>query len=118
MAPGHQIISPALSEQSHINSLLLTLLLHNPSPPVSRTPGTDQAAGHRDHQTGRQHAQHAAQEQGESLHLLLDHLVLVGAAVLVVPAATAEDVDVVVTDRTVEAGVPGSRGVDVARAVL
>ena len=48
----------------------------------------------------------------------LDDLVLLGAAVLVVQAAAAEDVDVVVTDRTVEASVPGPGGVNVARAVL
>ena len=93
-------------------------MLYNPPPPVGRTPGTYQAASQGDHQAGRQDAQHAAEQQGEPLHLLLHHLVLLSAAVLVVQAATAEDVDVVVTDWTVEPGVPGSGGVNVARAVL
>ena len=93
-------------------------MLYNPPPPVGRTPGTYQAASQGDHQAGRQDAQHAAEQQGEPLHLLLHHLVLLGAAVLVVHAAAAEDVDVVITDGTVEAGVPVSSGVYVARAVL
>ena len=111
-------ITPTLLYDEYPQYSVLTLLLDDPPPPVGWTPGTDQAPGHGHHQTGRQHAQHAAQQQGQPLHLLLDHLVLVGAAVLVVAAATAEDVDVVVTDGTVEAGVPGSRGVNVAGAVL
>ena len=93
-------------------------MLDDSPPPVGRTLGTDQTPGHGDHQPGGQDAQHAAQQQGQALHLLLHHLVLLGAAVLVVHAAAAEDVDVVITDGTVEAGVPVSSGVYVARAVL
>ena len=93
-------------------------MLYNPPPPVGRTPGTYQAASQGHHQAGRQDAQHAAEQQGEPLHLLLHHLVLLSAAVLVVQAAAAEDVDVVVTDGAVETGVPVSSVVYVARTVL
>ena len=52
------------------------------------------------------------------LHLLLHHLVLLGAAELVLRRPAAEDVLVVIAGGAVEARVPLADGVNVARAVL
>ena len=56
--------------------------------------------------------------QYSPLHLLLHHLVLLGAAELVLGSPAAEDVLVVVAGGAVEARVPFAGGVDISRAVL
>ena len=57
-------------------------------------------------------------QQYSPLHLLLHHLVLLGAAELVLGSPAAEDALVVVARGAVEPGVPLATRVDVARAVL
>ena len=113
-------------------------MLDGPPPlPVGGAPGADQAAGQRDHQTRSEHPEHAAQQHRDPghhghdimrqfvrqqfnspLNLLLDHLVLLGAAELVLGSPAAEDVLVVVAGGAVEARVPLTGGVNVARAVF
>ena len=113
-------------------------MLDGPPPlPVGGAPGADQAAGQCDHQTRSEDPEHAAQQhrdpghQGHDimtqfvsqqyhspLNLLLDHLVLLGAAELVLGSPAAEDVLVVVAGGAVEARVPFTGSVNVARAVF
>ena len=105
-----------------------------PPLPVGGAPGTDQAPGQCDHEARREDAQHAAQQHREPghhvkdmasivtqyspLHLLLHHLVFLGAAELVLGRPTAEDVLVIIAGGAIEASVPLAGGVNVARAVL
>ena len=79
---------------------------------------THEAARHGHHQTRCQHPEHAAQQQGPALHILLHHHVSLGAAVLVIHGAAAEDIEVVIAVGAVEARVPLANIVNVAGAVF
>ena len=79
---------------------------------------THETASHGDHQTGCQHPEHAAQQQGPALHIVLHDHVSLGAAVLVIHGAAAEDVEVVIAVGAVEARVPLPNSVNVARTIF
>ena len=88
---------------------------------ASCSPGecwTHEAACHGHHQTGGEHPQHAGQQQRPAPQFVLHHQVLLGAAILVLGGAAAEDVQGVITVRAVEARVPLARAVNVAGAIL
>lgn len=76
-------------------------------------------AGNEDDHERRWHKQvEEGQHKDLLLNLCLDDLVLLGAAVLVVVVAAAEDVLALVGAWAVEAVVPLSQGVHITRAIL